>query len=78
MVETGDDYNELKGVQISGTAEIFDDPRPHVRGMGSRVRAPRRALQRRQRTAAVESMLNKRVVIKVNPIKVASWDHPKL
>jgi hypothetical protein len=27
---------------------------------------------------AVEAMLNKRVVIKVNPIKVISWDHRKL
>ncbi len=27
---------------------------------------------------AVESMLNKRVVIKVHPIKVISWDHRKL
>ena len=27
---------------------------------------------------AVEMMLNKRVGIKVNPVRVASWDHTKL
>jgi hypothetical protein len=27
---------------------------------------------------AVEAMLNKRVVIKVDPVKVVSWDHRKL
>ena len=27
---------------------------------------------------AVEMMLNKRVGIKVNPVRIASWDHTKL
>ena len=47
MVETGDDYNELKGVQIIGTAEIFDD-RDRMLEMGKSVFSrPRRSLHRR-------------------------------
>ncbi len=77
MVETGDDYNELKGVQIIGTAEIFDD-RDRMLEMGKSVFSRHVGPYTDDMLPAVEMMLNKRVGIKVNHTRVASWDHSKL
>ena len=77
MVETGDDYNELKGVQIIGTAEIFDD-RDRMLEMGKSVFSRHVGPYTDDMLPAVEMMLNKRVGIKVHPVRVASWDHTKL
>lgn len=75
MVETGKRYAELRGVMIRGNCEVIDDP--------ERVQATMRELgQRQQGEAAVPRTANssapKRVVLKVTPIKIASWDHSKL
>jgi len=78
MAEEGEAYNELVGVQIQGTAEIVEDPeRMFAAGISvfERHTAPYDEERNRKH---VESLLYKRVVIKVNPIKVASWDHRKL
>jgi len=78
MAEEGEAYNELIGVQIQGTAEIVEDPeRMFAAGISvfERHTAPYDDARNRKH---VESLLYKRVVIKVNPIKVASWDHRKL
>jgi PPOX class probable F420-dependent enzyme len=77
MVESGDDYNELKGVQIIGKAEIFDD-RDRLLEMGKSVFERHVGPYTDDMLPAVEMMLNKRVGIKVNPVRVASWDHSKL
>jgi PPOX class probable F420-dependent enzyme len=77
MVETGDTYNELKGVQIVGTAEIFDD-RDRMLEMGKSVFERHVGPYTDEMLPAVEMMLNKRVGIKVNHTRVASWDHTKL
>ena len=77
MVETGDDYNELKGVQIIGTAEIFDE-RDRMLEMGKSVFERHVGPYTDDMLPAVEMMLNKRVGIKVNPVRIASWDHSKL
>jgi len=78
MAEEGEAYNELVGVQIQGTAEIVEDPeRMFAAGISvfERHTAP---YDEERNHKHVESLLYKRVVIKVNPIKVASWDHRKL
>jgi general stress protein 26 len=77
MVESGDDYNELKGVQIIGTAEIFEE-RDRLIEMGKSVFERHVGPYTDDMLPAVEMMLNKRVGIKVNPVRVASWDHTKL
>ena len=77
MVETGDDYNELKGVQIVGTAEIFDE-RDRMLEMGKSVFERHVGPYTDDMLPAVEMMLNKRVGIKVNHTRIASWDHSKL
>jgi PPOX class probable F420-dependent enzyme len=77
MVETGDTYNELKGVQIIGTAEIFDE-RDRLLEMGKSVFERHVGTYTDDMLPAVEMMLNKRVVVKVAVDRVVSWDHRKL
>ena len=77
MVESGDSYNELKGVQLIGRAEIFDD-RDRLLEMGKSVFARHVGPYTDDMLPAVEMMLNKRVGIKVHHERVASWDHTKL
>ena len=77
MVEDGETYDQLRGVQIQGTAEIVEDPdRMWTAGVSvfERYNAP----YTEEMKPFVEVMLHKRVVVKINPVKIASWDHRKL
>ena len=77
MTEDGDYYEELRGVELVGQAEIVEEPeRMWTLGVDlfERYYAPFTEELR----PFVETMLNKRVVIKVNVERVVSWDHRKL
>jgi PPOX class probable F420-dependent enzyme len=77
MVETGDAYQELRGVELVGSAEIVEDERRMWEAGVSvfeRYNGPFDDSMR----PAVQAMLHKRVVIKVHPKRVVSWDHRKL
>lgn len=80
LVEAGDQYDQLQGVVVYGRAEIVDEleavkavlkrvggvgdsPDPKAREMADRV---------------ITGTASKRVLIKVRPDKVVSWDHRKL
>jgi PPOX class probable F420-dependent enzyme len=77
MVEDGKAYNELRGVQIVGNAEIFEE-RDRLLEMGKSLFERHVGPYTDEMLPAVEMMLNKRVGIKVNPVRIASWDHTKL
>ena len=78
MVEEGDEYDELVGVSIQGTAEIVEDPeRMHAAGVSVFERHTGPYVEERNRKH-VDSLLYKRVVIKVLPDRIVSWDHRKL
>jgi PPOX class probable F420-dependent enzyme len=77
MIETGEYYEELKGVSIIGRAEIVDDP-DRMFALGISVLERYYMPYTEEVRSAVEAMLHKRVVIKVDPIKIVSWDHSKL
>jgi PPOX class probable F420-dependent enzyme len=72
MVETGSTYAELKGVMVRGTCEIIDNT------------ATVRAAMRRRRGEGVRGSQGaadsapKRVLLKVTPHSIVSWDHAKL
>ncbi len=77
LVESGERYDELKGVLIRGTAEVLDDlelcvhvltqiHQKHAGGLTEGIGDIMRAQAR------------KRVVLKVTPDRVSSWDHRKL
>jgi PPOX class probable F420-dependent enzyme len=74
MVESGNAYSELRGVMVRGHCEIIEDLEAvqaafafMAEGRGTRAPA----------SGAVQSA-PKRVVIKIVPHKVISWDHTKL
>jgi PPOX class probable F420-dependent enzyme len=77
MVEAGDDYNELRGVQIVGTAEIFDDP-DRLLALGQSIYARRIGPYTDDALPTVQQMMHKRVGVVVHPVRTASWDHTKL
>ena len=77
LVETGERYDELRGVQIKGRAIISDD-RETVQRIGEaiweRYTGPLNDTTRQMVTAQAA----KRVVISVKPVEIVSWDHRKL
>jgi PPOX class probable F420-dependent enzyme len=79
LVEDGDDYFELRGVSITGRATLVEQY-DSIKAFGTRMT---------QRMAGgedlgelgeqiVEQQARKRVVVVVEPDKVASWDHRKM
>lgn len=80
LVETGHDYNELRGAMIEAEAELHRDPETvlafaeeltlrYAEGISS-VRGDARA--------ALEAQAPKRVSIHFKPLRTATWDHRKL
>jgi PPOX class probable F420-dependent enzyme len=82
LVEDGTAYAELRGVSISGRAELVRDPdrvreiglAVAVRMVGARTADDLGELGR----DAVEQQVPKRVGVLVHPDQVASWDHSKM
>ena len=75
MVEAGDAYAELRGVMVRGHCEIIDDPAAVTAAFAARTETPG---NRRAVSPGAAASAPKRVVLKVVPHKVTSWDHRKL
>jgi PPOX class probable F420-dependent enzyme len=80
LVEDGIEYGELRGVSVSGEAELVEDfERVAPFGMALTARYPEvfgpdpEALR-----PFVEQQALKRVVVRVHALKTASWDHAKM
>jgi len=77
LIETGERYDELRGVQIKGRAIISDD-RETVQRVGEaiweRYTGPLNDTTRQM----VAAQAAKRVVISVKSVEIVSWDHRKL
>lgn len=77
LVESGVTYDTLRGVLIRGTARLEPGvewcldvlTRVHAKMLGSQPAGLEDALRQQAR---------KRVVIRVTPVRVSSWDHAKL
>ncbi|HEX5407948.1 MAG TPA: PPOX class F420-dependent oxidoreductase [Pseudonocardiaceae bacterium] len=77
MIEDGLTYDVLRGVSIEGRGVVSDDPGDALRvgiSVWERYYGPYGDDQR----PMVEAMMNKRVVVRVVPDRVRSWDHRKL
>jgi PPOX class probable F420-dependent enzyme len=75
MIETGKNYGDFRGLMIRGHCEIIEDP--------ALVAATIHTLQENQGGKSEtprEAILSapKRVILKITPEKIASWDHTKL
>ena len=77
LVEAGEQYENLRGVELVGRARIVDDPGPMMAfgvSMWERYIGPYSEDQRQ----LVERMMDKRLVVAIDVAKVVSWDHRKL
>ncbi len=79
MIEAGQTYDQLRGVAIEGTATIIDDTTADeywaaAVSVFERYNGPYSDEMR----PFVEIMMNKRVVVRVDPERVRTWDHRKL
>jgi PPOX class probable F420-dependent enzyme len=82
LVEDGTDYFELRGVSITGTAELVRDP-DRILEIGSAVAVRMVGAKSLDDLGEVgremvEKQATKRVAVVVHPDHVASWDHRKL
>ena len=77
LVEDGETYDQLRGVELVGTGELIDDPEVVLQlgiNLYERYTAPFEENVREvlAKTAA------KRVVVRIDVRDVVSWDHRKL
>ncbi|MGO4612509.1 pyridoxamine 5'-phosphate oxidase family protein [Nocardia sp. 2YAB30] len=77
MVEAGQTYDQLRGVSIEGRAEIVEDAEK-LFAVGVSVWERYTGPYSEQTRPMVESMLHKRVAVRVVSERVRSWDHRKL
>ncbi len=78
-VEAGESYDQLRGVAIEGTATIIDDTSSDEYWAAAvSVFERYQGAYTEELRPLVEQMMNKRVVIRVDPVRVRSWDHRKL
>ena len=78
MVEAGETYDQLRGVELVARAEIIEDA-AEVQRFGVAE------FERYQNTKVTDALMpqmqrmaNKRVVVKIHVERVVSWDHRKL
>jgi PPOX class probable F420-dependent enzyme len=79
LVEAGDLYEELQGVELVGTAEVTEDPdvlMPIAMSVVDRYIGGNLAPEEREATAAM--MARNRSAVVLNVEKTVTWDHTKL
>jgi PPOX class probable F420-dependent enzyme len=79
MLEAGDSYDQLRGISVEGTAVLIDDVEDDeywaaAVSVFERYNGP----YTDEMKPFVEIMMNKRIVVRVDPDRVRSWDHRKL
>lgn len=74
LVEAGQNYDELQGVELIGTARIIEDPAEVL----ATVRELSLKYSARNLSHTAEKSAARRVAIVLEPHRVISWDHHKL
>jgi len=77
LFEDGDYYEELRGVELVGTAEIVEEP-DRLFILGVSVFERYYGAYSDDLAPFIETMLHKRVAIKLQVQRTVSWDHRKL
>ena len=75
MIETGKNYGDFRGLMIRGHCDIIEDS-ALVAGIIQELQAKQSEKTGTPREAVASAP--KRVILKITPEKVASWDHTKL
>jgi PPOX class probable F420-dependent enzyme len=77
LAETGERYEELRGVQIKGQATIYDDL-VTVQRFGELIMERYHGPLNDNIRAMVAAQAPKRIIVVVKPVEIVSWDHRKL
>jgi PPOX class probable F420-dependent enzyme len=77
LFEDGDYYEELRGVELVGRAEITDEP-AQLWALGVSVFERYYGPYSDELKPFLETMLHKRVAVKIHTERTVSWDHRKL
>jgi PPOX class probable F420-dependent enzyme len=77
LVEAGDTYDTLRGVELVGRADIVEDP-DRIWGFGVTVWERYVGPYDESQRAGLQAMLHKRVAVRIEVDRVVSWDHRKL
>jgi len=77
LVEAGDSYDELRGVEVVGQARIVEEA-DAVWKLGVSVWERYMGPYSDDQKAMVEVMMNNRLVVTIDIAKVVSWDHRKI
>jgi PPOX class probable F420-dependent enzyme len=80
LIETGTEYNELRGVQIEAEAELIRDTEQVVEFAKELTVRYTEGIDSVEADAAagLQAQAPKRVAINFHPKRVATWDHRKL
>lgn len=78
LVEDGEQYEELRGVELVGTAIVHDDPDVLIGVARTVVKRYFDWNTEEELDLIAAGLANKRVAIEIVPDKVVSWDHNKL
>lgn len=77
LLESGTEYNQLRGVQINGTARLVTDPAEVTELMKSVLRR-NHEMDEDMLEMAAQHGARKRIGAVIEPAKIVSWDHTKL
>jgi PPOX class probable F420-dependent enzyme len=77
LVETGNEYFDLRGVQVQGVVQPVEDPAA-VLEIGRRIAVAMAGVYDGLADDYVEHTARKRLGYVVEPARVISWDHAKL
>ena len=80
LIETGFEYTELRGIQIEAEAEIIRDPETvfgFAKDLTVRYAEGIDSIEG-DAAAALQAQAAKRVALRFEPRRVATWDHRKL
>lgn len=77
LVESGEVYDALKGLMIRGRGEVINDPDACV-GVLTQVHRKMGGAMQPGIEEAMRVQAQKRVLLRITPEHVSSWDHSKL
>jgi len=77
LIESGEQYDALKGVLIRGRAEVVADEELCVRVLMA-IQAKHYGVLSENVSEVMRAQARKRVVLRITPERTSSWDHRKL
>jgi PPOX class probable F420-dependent enzyme len=77
LVEDGEAYEKLRGVEIVGRGEVIDD-KDILREIAASVVERYMGVSGEAADQAAAMLMNKRSAVVIHPERIVSWDHSKL